>query len=174
MRADGCTPGRRSCIRHPRYPLQVLPVTVDRSLPAMASLFQELILEHYKRPRNRGELDGADVDVHMKNPTCGDEVRLQLRLEDGRIADARFTGDGCSISQASISMMTQVIKGKTPEEALALAERFTEMMHGDAAAARDRALGDLRALAGVSQFPVRIRCALLGWNALEKGLEDAD
>ena len=144
---------------------------IDRSTPALGSLFQELILEHYKHPRNKGELPDANRRVHMNNPTCGDEVWLQLRLEGDRVQDARFMGEGCSISQASISMMTQLLKGKTREEAAALIQRFTQMMHGDGEAARDRVLGDLRALAGVSRFPVRIKCALLGWNALEEALK---
>lgn len=140
---------------------------VDRSAPQLSSLFQQLILEHYKNPRNRGELENADTIVFMNNPSCGDEVHLQLRTEDGRIADAKFLGHGCSISQASISMMTQLLKGKSPEQAMALAKRFTDLMHGDADAAKDKSLGDLRALAGVSKFPVRVKCALLGWNALQ-------
>jgi nitrogen fixation protein NifU and related proteins len=145
-------------------------MAIDRSTPPMNSLFQELILEHYKHPRNKGELPDADATVHMNNPTCGDEIHLQLRVRDGVIADAKFVGDGCSISQASISMMTQLVKGRSPAEALALADRFTAMMHGDADAARDKAMGDLRSLAGVAKFPVRVKCALLGWNALEEAL----
>lgn len=149
-------------------------MTIDRSTPNLGTLFQELILEHYKRPRNRGKLEGANAEAHKLNPSCGDEIRLQLRLEDGRIAGARFTGDGCSISQASVSMMTQLLKEKTPAEARALADRFKALMHGDAEAARDRALGDLRALAGVSKFPVRVRCAMLAWDALAEALKAAD
>lgn len=145
---------------------------MDRSTPPLASLYQELILEHYKRPRNKGELEQPDREVHMNNPTCGDEVRLQLRFDGDRIADVKFVGEGCSISQASISMMTQVVKGRPVAEALELAERFTQMMHGDAEAAKDRRLGDLRSLAGVAKFPVRVKCALLGWNALEEGVKD--
>jgi nitrogen fixation NifU-like protein len=145
---------------------------IDRSTPPLNSLFQELILEHYKRPRNKGELAEPDVSVHMKNPTCGDEVHLMLRVTDDRIADAMFVGEGCSISQAAISMMTQLVKGKSVAEALELAGRFTEMMHGDADAARDKRMGDLRSLAGVAKFPVRVKCALLGWNALEEGVGD--
>jgi nitrogen fixation protein NifU and related proteins len=145
-------------------------MAIDRSTPPMNSLFQELILEHYKRPRNKGELPDADASIHMNNPTCGDEVHLQLRIRDGVIHDAKFVGEGCSISQASISMMTQLVKDRTPAEALALADRFTAMMHGDADAARDREMGDLRSLAGVAKFPVRVKCALLGWNALEEAL----
>jgi nitrogen fixation protein NifU and related proteins len=149
-------------------------MAIDRSTPQLSSLFQELILEHYKHPRNKGALDAPDVSVHMNNPTCGDEVQLQLRLRDGVIEDAKFVGEGCSISQASISMMTQLVKGRRAEEALALAARFTAMMHGDVEAARDRQMGDLRALAGVARFPVRVKCALLGWNALEEALPPTD
>lgn len=143
---------------------------IDRSTPPLNSLFQELILDHYKRPRNKGSMDDPDTVVHMNNPTCGDEVHLQLRIRDGIVEDAMFVGDGCSISQASISMMTQLVKGKSVEEAGALTDRFTAMMHGDAEAAKDKAMGDLRSLAGVAKFPVRVKCALLGWNALEDGL----
>lgn len=145
---------------------------IDRSTPQLDSLFQELILEHYKRPRNKGDLPDANRRIHMNNPTCGDEVWLQLRLEGDVVADVRFVGEGCSISQASISMMTQRLKGRTRAEVEQLTERFTAMMHGDADAARDRTLGDLRALAGVSRFPVRVKCALLGWNALQAALAE--
>jgi nitrogen fixation protein NifU and related proteins len=134
----------------------------------LQSLYQQVILEHYRKPRNRGELEDADAEVHMNNPTCGDEIVLQVRVREGRIDDVRFRGQGCSISQASASMMTQQLKGKSLEEAQALTARFTEMMHGSEAAAQDKALGDLRALAGVAKFPVRVRCALLAWNALQE------
>ena len=144
----------------------------DAAPPPLASLFQQLILEHYKNPRNRGDLPDADAVVFMNNPSCGDEVQLLLKLDraQDRVTDVRFQGHGCSISQASISMMTSLLKGKTVTEAQSLIERFTAMMHGDEAAARDKSLGDLRALAGVSKFPVRVKCALLGWNALEEAL----
>jgi nitrogen fixation NifU-like protein len=147
-------------------------MTTDRGTPPLGSLFQELILQHYKRPRNRGALPDANRSVHMNNPTCGDEVRLQLRIEGDRILDIRFEGDGCSISQSSISMMTQLLKGKSRAEAEDIAARFTAMMHGDPGAAADRELGDLRALAGVARFPVRVKCALLGWNALAEALAE--
>jgi nitrogen fixation NifU-like protein len=149
------------------------PGASSPALPSLSSLYQQLILEHYRNPRNRGELPGADADVRMNNPSCGDSVRLQLRFDGDRIAAARFGGDGCSISQASTSMMTQVVEGKSVAEARQLIERMKAMMRGDEAAARDRALGDLRALAGVHRFPVRVRCALLGWNALEEALRQA-
>jgi nitrogen fixation protein NifU and related proteins len=134
------------------------------------SLYQQLILEHYRSPRNKSELPDNTVEIRMNNPVCGDEVKLQLRVEDGRIAEAKFTGQGCSISQASISMMTVLLQDATVEAAYALARRFTELMHGDEEAAGDRSLGDLRALAGVSKFPVRIKCALLGFDALQEAL----
>jgi len=139
--------------------------------PPLNSLYQQLILEHYRKPRNRAELPDKTVEIHMRNPTCGDEIRLQLRVEDDRIADAKFVGQGCSISQAAVSMMTQLIKGRPLSEADALAERFKAMMHGDADAAKDRSMGDLRALAGVSKFPVRVKCALLGFDALQEALK---
>jgi len=144
---------------------------------SLQSLYQELILQHYRKPRNRGELENPDAEIAMNNPVCGDEITLRLRVEGETIAQARFVGHGCSISQASASMMTQQLEGKTLEEARALSARFTQMMHGDAGAASDRSLGDLRALAGVSKFPVRIKCALLPWNALSeaaKSLETED
>ncbi|HUG40297.1 MAG TPA: SUF system NifU family Fe-S cluster assembly protein [Longimicrobiales bacterium] len=141
---------------------------IDRSTPALGDLFQDIILEHYRRPRNKGALEGATVDVHMNNPTCGDEVHLHLAMEDGVVRAVAFEGEGCSISQSSISMMTQMLKGQPVEEGLRLAERFKEMMHGDPDAAKDKDLRDARALAGVSKFPTRVKCALLGWNAFEE------
>lgn len=139
--------------------------------PPLNSLYQQLILEHYRTPRNKGELPGKTVEIHMRNPTCGDEIRLQLIIEDGRIADVMFVGQGCSISQAAVSMMTALIKGRAVDEADALAERFKTMMHGDESATKDRSMGDLRALAGVAKFPVRVKCALLGFDALQEALK---
>ena len=138
--------------------------------PKLNSLYQQLILEHYRNPRNKGDLEDGTVEVHLNNPVCGDEIRLQLKIEDEHVADAKFIGQGCSISQAAVSMMTTLVRGRSLEEAEGLASRFTEMMHGDEGAARDKSLGDLRALAGVSKFPVRIKCALLGFEALQKAL----
>lgn len=140
--------------------------------PQLNSLYQQLILEHYRRPRNKGELEDKTVEVHLANPVCGDEIRLQLRVENDRIASAKFVGQGCSISQAAVSMMTTMLEGRALDDAAAIASRFTQMMHGDEGAAKDKSLGDLRALAGVSKFPVRIKCALLGFEALQKALEE--
>ncbi len=139
--------------------------------PQLSSLYQQLILEHYRNPRNKSELDEKTVEIHMANPVCGDEIRLQLRIEGDEIAEAKFVGQGCSISQAAISMMTTKLQGSKLDDAEALAKRFTEMMHGDEEAAKDKALGDLRALQGVSKFPVRIKCALLGFDALQEALK---
>jgi nitrogen fixation protein NifU and related proteins len=135
---------------------------------SLQSLYQELILQHYRRPRNRGVLERPDAEIAMHNPLCGDEITLQLQLEGDRLSAIRFSGHGCSISQASASMMAQQLEGKTLAEARHLAGEFTRMMHGDPAAAANRELGDLRALAGVAKFPVRIKCALLAWNALSE------
>ncbi len=134
--------------------------------PKLSSLYQELILDHYRRPRNKGSLEGATHAVSLNNPLCGDEIDLQLRVDGDVIREVRFVGRGCSISQASASMMTQLVKDKSVPQAVALADRMGAMMRGDETAARDKALGDLRALAGVCKFPVRIKCALLPWNAL--------
>ncbi len=106
----------------------------------------------------------------MKNPLCGDEITLQLAFDGDQVRDARFAGQGCSISQASASMMTQLVRGKPAVEVKGLAERFRQMIRGDAEAATDQALGDLRSLSGVAKFPVRVKCALLPWDALSEGL----
>jgi nitrogen fixation protein NifU and related proteins len=135
--------------------------------PKLSELYQELILDHYRRPRNKGVLDHPTHSIALNNPLCGDEIDLQLRVEGDVIKDVRFVGRGCSISQAAASMMTQIVKDVRIADALALAGRMSAMMHGDEAAAKDKALGDLRALAGVSKFPVRVKCALLPWNALQ-------
>lgn len=144
----------------------------DAPEPKLKSLYQQLILEHYRKPRNKEELPDSTVEVHMANPVCGDEIRLQLKVEDDEIADAKFVGQGCSISQASVSMLTGLLQGKKLSDAGTLAERFTALMHGDEEAAKDRSLGDLRALQGVSKFPVRIKCALLAFDALTEALEE--
>ncbi len=138
------------------------------------SLYQQLILDHYRKPRNKGELPEKTVEIHMANPVCGDEIRLQLRIENDTIVEARHMGQGCSISQAAVSMMTGLIKGKALAEAETVATRFTEMMHGDEEAARDKAMGDLRALQGVAKFPVRIKCALLAFDALQEAIKKVE
>lgn len=143
----------------------------SRPEPKLSSLYQELILDHYRRPRNKGALEHPTHSVALNNPLCGDEIELQLLVDGDRIKDVRFIGRGCSISQASASMMTQVLKDKAVPDALALAERMSAMMRGDEATATDKALGDLRALSGVAKFPVRVKCALLPWNALTQAVK---
>jgi nitrogen fixation NifU-like protein len=138
---------------------------------SLNSLYQQLILDHYRKPRNKGELPDKTVEIHMANPVCGDEIRLQLRVEEDRIVEARHVGQGCSISQAAVSMMTNLLKDRGLVEAEELAQRFTSMMHGDDEVARDKSLGDLRALQGVSKFPVRIKCALLAFDALQEAIK---
>jgi nitrogen fixation NifU-like protein len=137
----------------------------------LSALYQEMILDHYRKPRNKGTMENADRTVAMRNPLCGDEVDLQVAFGDNEIADLKFTGRGCSISQASASMMTQLIKGKSPEEAEALRRKFRAMVMGDQSIASDASLGSLRSLVGVSKFPARVKCALLAWNALEQAMD---
>src|SRR3954462_4420449 len=141
-----------------------------RQSAEIAALYQEMILDHYRRPRNKGTLENADASVEMKNPLCGDEITLQVSFDAEGVADLKFTGTGCSISQASASMMTQLIKGKSVEEIEVLRTRFRDLILGDQTAAGDERLGSLRALSGVVRFPGRVKCALLAWNALENAL----
>ena len=134
-------------------------------------LYRQVIMDHYKNPRNRGVIeDGVTVDLN--NPTCGDSLRLQLQVEDDVVKDAKFEGEGCSISLASASMMTQIVKGKSVEEALQLANIFSEMVQGKDYDTDTFDLGDIEALSGVSKFPARIKCATLAWKALEKGVDE--
>ena len=137
----------------------------------LAALYQEMILDHYRRPRNKGTLEDADASVTMKNPLCGDEIDLQLAFDGETVREVKFTGHGCSISQASASMMTELVKGKSATEIDQLRETFRAMVMGNATAAADASLGKARSLSGVSKFPARVKCALLGWNALEQGLQ---
>jgi len=138
----------------------------------IAGLYQEMILDHYRRPRNKGVLENADASVTMKNPLCGDEIVLHVAFDGETIRDLSFSGRGCSISQASASMMTQLIKGKTTAEIDLLRARFREMVMGGAAADDASSLGSLRSLSGVSKFPARVKCALLAWNALGTALDE--
>lgn len=129
-------------------------------------LYRRVIMDHYKTPRNRGKFEDDAVQVDLNNPTCGDRITLQLKVEDGVVKDARFTGEGCSISIASASMMTEAIKGKSLEEAVGLADQFSSFMQGEDV---EFEYEDIEALSGVNKFPARIKCALLAWNALRKG-----
>lgn len=135
------------------------------------ALYRQVIMDHYKKPRNRGVLGDDSVTVDLNNPTCGDRIQLTMKVEDGIVQDAKFEGEGCSISMSSASMMTQAVKGKKVEDALKLSTIFSNMMQGKE---YDDSvdLGDIEALQGVSKFPARIKCATLAWKAMEKGLHD--
>jgi nitrogen fixation NifU-like protein len=133
-------------------------------------LYQEILFDHYKRPRNFGPLLGADGDAEGHNPLCGDRVQVHVKLDGDRLEEVRFEGSGCAISTASASMMTEAVRGKTRAEAAALYERFHDVVTG-AAAGGDEALGELAALAGVREFPMRVKCATLAWHTLRAALE---
>jgi nitrogen fixation protein NifU and related proteins len=132
-------------------------------------LYRRVIMDHYKTPRNRGELEQGSVTINLNNPTCGDRISLQLQLEDNIVRNVKFTGEGCSISMSSASMMTEAVMGKTSEEALQLADKFSALMKGEDVDFGD--YEDVEALSGVNKFPARIKCATLAWNALRKGVE---
>ena len=132
-------------------------------------LYRSVIMDHYKNPRNKGIIEESSITVDMNNPTCGDVIHLTLQIGDGIVQNAKFEADGCSISMASASMMTQIVKGKKVDEALKAASVFSDMMLGkDVDDSID--LGDIEALSGVSKFPARIKCATLAWKAMEKGV----
>jgi nitrogen fixation protein NifU and related proteins len=135
-------------------------------------LYRQVIMDHYQNPRNQGQLDSDALTVDMRNPSCGDEIRLQLIVDDGIVKDVRFKGAGCSISMASASMMSVAVKGLPVEKALKLTGDFRHLIKGEDVDSDD--LGDLETLQGVSKFPARIKCALLAWNALERGIRPDD
>ncbi|MGQ9571832.1 MAG: Fe-S cluster assembly sulfur transfer protein SufU [Dehalococcoidia bacterium] len=144
-------------------------MVLDRDVE-LDELYREIILDHYRSPRNRGSLDQPTVSSEGDNPLCGDELRIELDIRDGRVFDVRFEGRGCSISQASASMMTEAIKGRSLEQVDRLFDLFKDMMYG-AGEVDVEALGDLEALQGVRKFPVRVKCATLAWNTLKEALE---
>jgi nitrogen fixation NifU-like protein len=141
----------------------------------LRDLYQQVILDHSRNPRNHGEIPPPCLHAHGDNPSCGDEIDVWLRLsEDGQnIEDLKFTGQGCAISQASASMMTQKIKGKSKAQAAAMREDFRRVVRGDGAPADEDALGELILLEGVQKFPQRVKCAMLAWRAVEQALESA-
>ena len=141
----------------------------------LRELYQEVIFDHYRRPRNRGVLPDANHKAEGYNPLCGDRIMLYLRVEDGIVKDARFEGAGCAIATASASLMTEALKGRTAAEAEALFQRFHEMVTTppDVPLTGDPALGKLSTLSGVREFPVRVKCATLAWHTLRAALHDA-
>jgi nitrogen fixation NifU-like protein len=139
----------------------------------LADLYQEIILDHNKRPRNYREMPECTCQAEGLNPLCGDEVKVFVRVENGQLSDVAFQGQGCAISRASASMMTGKTKGRSTEEARALSGRVRDMLVGpEAGPARE--LGDLAALSGVRKFPARIKCAMLPWHTLEAALDGRD
>lgn len=135
-------------------------------------LYRSVIMDHYKNPRNKGEIEDGALTVDMNNPTCGDRIHLTLQVEDGIVKDAKFDGEGCSISMSSASMMIQLVKDKKVEEAVELADIFSKMMLGEDFDDEKYDLGDVEALQGVAKFPARIKCATLAWKAMEKGVTE--
>jgi nitrogen fixation NifU-like protein len=137
----------------------------------LEELYQEIILDHYKHPRNRGKVDPADFCEHEENKQCGDALDVSARSENGKIAELKFDGYGCAICLASASIMTQKLAGKTVKEAATLIEEFLKMMRGEIPFG-GKEMGDLKALEGVLKFPVRVKCATLAWHTTQKGIEE--
>ena len=138
--------------------------------PELDELYQEVILDHSRRPRNFGELADATVRVHGDNPVCGDEIHLAVKLGvDGGLEDIKFSGHGCAISQASASLMTMKLKGRSRAEIVTMLQAFHALVTEEAAEA-PKALGDLRLMQGVRKFPRRVKCAMLAWRAVEQAL----
>ena len=139
---------------------------------SLEDLYKEVILDHYRQPRNKGSLDPHDIALERNNPLCGDEIELFLKFDGENVEGVAFDGKGCSISQASASMMTEKVKGLSVKDAAALAETIKSMMAGETEGDQDK-LGDLVSLKGVTKYPVRIKCALLGWNTLVEAIEES-
>jgi nitrogen fixation protein NifU and related proteins len=133
---------------------------------SLEELYQEIILDHYRKPRHPGRLEGDHVEVRHYNPVCGDELTVGLRLDGDRVADIAVEGSGCSISQAAASVMSEQVRGRPVADALAAAEGFRSLMHGEGEP-DEELLGDGVAFAGVAKYPVRVKCALLGWMAFK-------
>lgn len=136
----------------------------------LEELYQEIILDHSKRPRNFGPLDGATITVKGDNPSCGDEVELAVKLSPSTIEDLKFTGHGCAICMASASLMTVKVKGRGREDSAALARDFRAMLVEAEEPTPPESFGDLEVFAAVRRFPQRVKCATLAWRALEQAL----
>jgi nitrogen fixation NifU-like protein len=153
-----------------RRPRAISGVSVPEREPSLLDdLYKEIILDHYRNPRNKGTLAAPSCSADGANPLCGDQLHLDVEVEDGTIEAIQFSGQGCSISQASASMMTEHVKGKTVDGAEAAIGRFQQMMmKGEPP---DEDFGDIEALAGVAKFPVRVKCASLAWKTLQQAIE---
>ncbi|HYF39260.1 MAG TPA: SUF system NifU family Fe-S cluster assembly protein [Gemmatimonadales bacterium] len=140
-------------------------------MSSLRALYQDLILDHNRSPRNYRPLENANRRVEGNNPLCGDRLTVSLKMEGDRIEDATFQGSGCAISRASASLMTAAVKGKTRDEAEDLFDRFHRLVTGSLPPGEAKSLGKLAAFAGVSEFPIRIKCASLSWHALRAALD---
>ena len=139
---------------------------------SLEELYKEVILDHYKNPRNKRDVPDAPLSCHRNNPLCGDEITVYADLSDGLVTDVAFQGQGCSISMSSASMMTEAVTGKPAAEALAMAAEFRSMMAGEADPSEDD-FGELVALKGVVKYPIRVKCAVLAWDVLQEALQGA-
>jgi nitrogen fixation protein NifU and related proteins len=137
----------------------------------LEALYQEVILDHNRKPRNFREMENADRRIEGRNPLCGDQVTIWVKLDGDRVADVSFKGTGCAISKSSASLMTSSVKGKTVAETRELFERFHDMITGKMPEAEREKMGSLAALGGVSKFPLRVKCASLSWHALKSALD---
>ena len=143
------------------------------ALSRLDSLYMAVVTDHSKNPHHHGRIEGVN-HINMNNPTCGDVISLSVAFDGDTIQDVKFAGEGCSISTASSSMMTDAVIGKTKDQALAMAETFSHMVQGESSP-EQKALGEAALLAGVAKFPQRVKCAMLGWNALKRAIaEDND
>jgi nitrogen fixation NifU-like protein len=143
-------------------------------MASLSNLYQDLILDHNRSPQNYRQMEDANRRVEGNNPLCGDRLTVWLRLDGDIIRDAAFQGSGCAISKASASLMTSAIKGKTRDEATALFDRFRQLVTGSLSPAEAEALGKLVAFSGLSQFPIRVKCASLSWHAMRAALDQPD
>jgi nitrogen fixation NifU-like protein len=140
---------------------------------ALDDIYKEVILDHYKNPRNKRELPDAGLTCSKNNPLCGDEITVFANAEDGKVLEVSFVGQGCSISQSSASMMTEAVGGKTVEQVEELATSVRGMLSGDVEPDED-AFGELVALKGVVKYPIRVKCAVLAWDVLQEALAGGD
>ena len=138
------------------------------------TFYNEILTEHNIHPEFKHDLPDADIVLQGVNPSCGDEIQLKLKTENGVIADGAFVGDGCAISQASADMMIDLVLGKTKQEALELADRFLRMIRGEATEAEKESLDEAAILEDVSHMPARVKCATLGWHTLQEMLKDKE
>jgi nitrogen fixation protein NifU and related proteins len=143
-------------------------------MASLGGLYQEMILDHNRAPQNFRRMDDANRRAEGNNPLCGDRLTVWLRVEDGKIQDAAFQGSGCAISKASASLMTAAVKGKSQADAEALFERFRRLVTGTLDRDEAETLGKLAVFSGLSEFPIRVKCASLSWHALKAALEQPD